>query len=107
MPKDRVGLSNQGQKNTNLGMGKLFEALGLSTEANGLRAENQLSNKVVPEAFFICCMVTALLPPAQLKSIHGDIPENNTVHSIYMKSLILHSFKMVELLGKVCKFNMF
>ena len=51
-------------------MGKLFEALGLSTEANALRAENQLSNKVVPGAFFICCMVTALLPPAQLKSIN-------------------------------------
>lgn len=57
------------RKNTNLGIGKLLEALVLSIQANRLRAENQLSNKVVPEAFFICCKVTAL-PPQALAQIN-------------------------------------
>lgn len=31
VPKDGVGLSNQGQKNSKLGTRKLLEAVGLST----------------------------------------------------------------------------
>lgn len=40
-------VKSRSEKNTNLGMGKFLEALGLNTQTNGLRAENQLSNKVV------------------------------------------------------------